>query len=360
MLYLFARAGTEESSMHLMKSKESAAIRGYGAYIPCYRLPTTEIAKVWKGGGSGPNVEKAVAGMDEDTVTMAIEASRYAMEMARADSLGAVLVGTESKPYAVKPTSTMVAQALGQHYTLAADLEFACKAGTEAIQMITGLVGSGMIKTGLAVGMDTVQGRPGDELEYTAASGGAAFVIGKMDKRAIAAIECSTSFVSDTGDFWQRAYERYPRHLSRFTGEPGYFSHIEASVSALFKETGCKPTDFAYAVFHQPDPKSPVAVATKLGFSMDQVKVGLLNPAIGNAYAGSSLLGLAAVLDQAKPGDKILVASFGSGAGSDALCIEALGGIEKARGVSPTVKSMVERNLKIDYSTYAKFRGKLL
>ncbi|MGD0145360.1 MAG: hydroxymethylglutaryl-CoA synthase [Nitrososphaerales archaeon] len=342
-----------------MKSSRPAAILGYGAYIPLYRIPTSEIARIWKGGGSGPNTEKAVASMDEDTVTMAIEAARYAMKMAGTTNLGAIFVGTESKPYAVKPTSTMVAQALGQHYTLAADLEFACKAGTEAIQAITGLVGSGMIEAGLAVGMDTAQGRPGDDLEYAAASGGAAYVIGKSGKNAVAVIDCSTSFVSDTGDFWRRAHEKYPRHLSRFTGEPAYFHHIESSVKTLFKETGHKPSDFAYAVFHQPNPRFPVEVATRLGFTMEQIKTGLLNPMIGNTYAGSSPIGLAAVLDEAKPGDKILLASFGSGAGSDAFCIEVLDGIRKTRGVNPTVKSMIQRGLKIDYSTYSKFRDKL-
>ena len=345
--------------MYLMQSKNRAAIHGYGAYLPYYRLPTTEIARVWKGGGSGPNVEKAVASMDEDTVTMAIEASRQAMRMSGTKSLGAVFVGTESKPYAVKPTITIVAQALGQHHTLAADIEFACKAGTEAMQGITGLVGSGMIDAGLAIGMDTAQGRPGDDLEYTAASGGAAFVIGKNDKRAIAVIDCSTSFVSDTGDFWRRAHERYPRHLSRFTGEPAYFYHIENSVKTLFKETGHKASDFAYAVFHQPNPRFPVEVAARLGFMMDQIKTGLLNPLIGNTYAGSSFIGLAAVLDEAKPGDKILLASFGSGAGSDAFCLEVKDGIEKKRGINPTVKSMMRRGSKIDYSTYSKFRDKL-
>src|SRR5271157_1052664 len=342
-----------------MKSNLPAAFRGYGAYVPYYRLPTSEIARIWKGGGSGPNVEKAVASMDEDTVTMAIEASRHAVKMAGTDSLGAIFVGTESKPYAVKPTSTIVAQAHGQHHTLAADLEFACKAGTEAIQVITGLVGSGMIQNGLAIGMDTAQGRPGDDLEYTAASGGAAFVIGRKDRKAIAAIECSTSYVSDTGDFWRRAHERYPRHLSRFTGEPAYFFHIESSVRTLFKETGHKPSDFKYAVFHQPNPRFPVEVATRLGFTMDQIKTGLLNPMIGNTYAGSSPIGLAAVLDEAKPGDKILLASFGSGAGSDAFCLEVLDGITRTRGINPTVRSMMERSTKIDYATYSKFRDKL-
>jgi hydroxymethylglutaryl-CoA synthase len=345
--------------MHLMKSSKPSAILGYGIYIPFYRISTSEIARVWKGGGSGPNAEKAVASMDEDTTTMAIEAARYAMKMAGITNLGAVFVGTESKPYAVKPTSTMVAQALGQHHILAADLEFACKAGTEAIQVIMGLVGSGMIEAGLAIGMDTAQGRPGDELEYGAASGGAAYVIGKKRKDAIAQIDCSTSFVSDTGDFWRRAQEKYPRHLSRFTGEPAYFYHIESSVRTLFRETGHKPSDFAYAVFHQPNPRFPVEVATRLGFTMDQIKTGLLNPMIGNTYAGSSPIGLAAVLDEAKPGDKILLASFGSGAGSDAFCIEVLDGIKKTRGINPTVKSMIQRSLKIDYSTYSKFRDKL-
>ena len=304
-------------------------------------------------------MEKSVAAMDEDTVTMAIDASRKAMKMAGTKRLGAVFVGTESKPYAVKPTSTIVAQALGQHHTLAADLEFACKAGTEAMQVVTGLVGSGMIEAGLAIGMDTAQGKPGDDLEYTASSGGAAYVIGKKDKKAIAVIDCSTSFVSDTGDFWRRSHERYPRHLSRFTGEPAYFFHIESSVKTLFEETGHKPSDFKYAVFHQPNPRFPVEVATRLGFTMEQIKTGLLNPLIGNTYAGSSPIGLAAVLDEAKPGDKILLASFGSGAGSDAFCLEVLDGITRTRGINPTVRSMMERSTKIDYATYSKFRDKL-
>jgi hydroxymethylglutaryl-CoA synthase len=345
--------------MYLMKSSAKVAIRGYGGYIPYYRLPTTEIARVWKGGGSGPNVEKAVGAIDEDSVTMAIQAAQYAMAMADVKRLGAVFVGSESHPYAVKPTSTIVAQALGQHHTLAADMEFACKAATEAIQVVTGLVGSGMIPAGLAIGVDTAQGRPGDDLEYTAASGGAAFVLARNDKKAIATIDASTSFVSDTSDFWRRSRERYPRHLSRFTGEPAYFYHIENAVGSFFKETGLKPGDFKYAVFHQPNPRFPVEVADRLGFSMEQIKTGLLNPMIGNTYAASSPMGLAAVLDEATPGDRILLASFGSGAGSDVFSFTVQKAIEEKRGKNPTMKEMLARSHKIDYSAYAKYRGKL-
>src|SRR3989442_7349968 len=275
-----------------MKSRERVGIKGYGAYIPFQRVPTREVPRVWKGGGSGQNVEKAVASIDEDTVTMAIEASQYAMKMSGIEELGAIFVGTESKPYAVKPTSTIVAQALGQHYTLAADLEFACKAATEAVQVITGLVGSGMIHNGLAIGVDTAQGRPGDELEYTAASGSAAFVISKFDKDAIASIDCSSSFVSDPGEFWRRAQEKYPRHLSRFTGEPAYFFHVEKTAWNLFEETGLKPSDFTYAVFHQPNPRFPVEVAARLGFTAGRPQGGLVYLPLSDADATSSPLGL--------------------------------------------------------------------
>ena len=343
-----------------MRTSTPIAIEGYGAYIPFYRLPTTEISRVWHGGGSGANKEKAVASSDEDTTTMAVEAARVAVEMAHVGNrLGAVFVGTESKVYAVKPTSTIVAQALGCHETLAADFEFACKAGTEAMQVISGLVGSGMIEHGLACAIDTAQGRPGDDLEFTAASGGAAFVIGRATEDTIAKILGSVTYVSDTGDFWRRQGEKYPRHLSRFTGEPAYFHHVETAVKNLFSEFKMKPSDFEFAVFHQPNPRFPVEAATRLGFTMKQIETGLLNPMIGNTYSGSSPLGLAAVLDIAKPGDRILLCSFGSGAGSDAFIIETQQSLPEKRKIGVPVRELIENNMRIDYGMYTKFRDKL-
>jgi len=341
-----------------LKPVSSVGILGYGAYVPIYRLPTTEVARVWRGEGAGPNKEKAVAHDDEDTFTMACEMARRAVRMAGVDKLGAVLIGTESKPYVVKPTSTILAQALRQHLTLAADLEFACKAGSEAMQFNIALVASGMIPAGLAVGVDTAQGRPGDELEYTAGSGGAAFVIGK-GKEALATFEASTSYVSDTGDFWRRPGEKFPSHLGRFTGEPAYFHHVESCVKAHLEETGHKPSDYNWAVFHQPNPRFPVEAGLRLGFKMEQMEPGLLNPLIGNTYAGSSLIGLAATLDVAKPGDRILMCSFGSGAGSDAFTLDVTDRIVERRKLGVSVRSLVERSVKVDYAVYTRFRGKL-
>ncbi|HIJ99891.1 TPA: hydroxymethylglutaryl-CoA synthase [archaeon] len=340
-------------------------IVGYGSYIPYYRIKTEEIARVW---GANPESikkglmvsEKSVPGPDEDAVTIATEASRNALALADIDpeKIGAVYVGSESHPYSVKPSSTIVAEAIeATPIMTAADLEFACKAGTAGMQICMGLVGSGMAEYGLAVGADTSQGAPGDPLEYTAAAGGAAFIIGKDN--LLAKIESTSSFTTDTPDFWRRPGEAYPKHGGRFTGEPAYFKHIVSCTEQILKDSGYEVKDFKYFVPHQPNGKFPRIAAKKLGFTEEQVSPSLLVERIGNTYSGASVLGLAAVLDQAEEGDKILLTSYGSGAGSDSFILETTGRLEKVRGNAPSVESQIEHKHYIDYATYAKYRGKI-
>jgi hydroxymethylglutaryl-CoA synthase len=346
----------------LKKPNMEVGIVGYGAYVPRYRLPATEVSKMWKGGGEGvPIKEKAVNGLDEDVISMSIEAARNAMDRARIDpqDIRAVWVGSESHPYAVKPTSTIVAEAIGAvPNTQAADWEFACKAGTEAMQAAIGFVGSGMARYALSIGMDTAQGRPGDALEYTAAAGGAAIVIGPGEE-AVAIIEGSYSFVTDTPDFWRRAHANYPSHGDRFTGEPAYFKHVMGAAQALMEALEHTPADYQWAVFHQPNEKFPRRVAKMLGFSPEQIEPGLLSPRIGNTYAGSAIIGLTATLDVAKPGDRILVVSYGSGAGSDAFSLVVQDKLDQARNWAPKTEDYIARRIEIDYATYTRYRDKL-
>jgi len=345
-----------------MRPLREVGIVGYGAYIPRYRLPISEVARVWRGGGADvPIQKKAVPGLDEDTVTMAIEAARNALARSQVDpsEIRAVWVGSESHPYAVKPTSTIVAQAIGAvPHVLAADWEFACKAGTEAIQAAVGLVGSGMAEYALSIGADTAQSRPGDVLEYTAGAGAAAFLIGPAEE-SLALIEGSTSYVTDTPDFFRRSGQRYPQHTGRFTGEPAYFHHIESAARHLLEELGARPGDFTYAIFHQPNVKFPRRVAQRLGFTLEQLEAGMLVDEIGNAYAGSSLLGLTAVLDVAQPGERIFLASFGSGAGSDAFSLLVTELIEGRQNRAPLTRDYIARQVEIDYATYTRYRRKL-
>ncbi|NCP85798.1 MAG: hydroxymethylglutaryl-CoA synthase [Anaerolineae bacterium CG_4_9_14_3_um_filter_57_17] len=353
---------TSQSSHTLLKPNRPVGITGYGAYVPRYRIPAREIARVWAGGKGGlPIKEKAVPGLDEDVITMSIEAARNAMARAQIDpqELRAVWVGSESHPYAVKPTSTVVAEAIGAvPHIQAGDWEFACKAGTEAIVAAIGFVGSGMAEYALAIGMDTAQGKPGDALEYTAAAGGAAFVLGPAEN-GLATINATYSYVTDTPDFWRREYQKYPEHGVRFTGEPAYFQHILSSSRTLMEELGVSAKDYRWAVFHQPNAKFPQRAAQMLGFTPEQTAPGLLSPVIGNTYSGASIIGLTAILDIAEPGDRILLASFGSGAGSDAMDITVTEKIDARRDLAVKTQEYIARRTEIDYATYARYRGKI-
>ena len=349
-------------SERLMRPARAVGIVGYGAYVPRYRLPASEVSRIWTEGETVlPIKEKAVPGLDEDVATMSIEAARNALARAGTDpeDIRAVWVGSESHPYAVKPTSTIVAEAIGAvPNTQAADWQFACKAGTEAMQAAIGFVGSGMAAYALAIGMDTAQGRPGDALEYTAGAGGAAYLLGQADE-SLAVFEGSYSYVTDTPDFWRRPGEKYPEHGQRFTGEPAYFKHITGAAEQLLAATGTTAKDYRYAVFHQPNAKFPQKAGQMLGFSSEQIKPGLLVSVIGNTYAGSALIGLTAVLDVAQPGDRLLVVSFGSGAGSDAFALRVTDHIVERRDRAPKTRDYIARRVEIDYAMYARLRGKL-
>ncbi len=351
-----------DGNARLLRTIREVGITGYGAYVPRYRLPAAEVSRVWTDElGGTPVKEKSVAGLDEDVATMSIEAARNALARAQIDPtrIRAVWVGSESHPYAVKPTSTIVAEAIGAvPNTLAADWEFACKAGSEAMQAAIGFVGSGMASYALSIGMDTAQGRPGDALEYTAAAGGAAYLIGPAEE-SLAVFEATYSYVTDTPDFWRRAHEIYPSHGDRFTGEPAYFTHLLAAARTMLDELGAEPGDFAYAVFHQPNVKFPQRAAKILGFTPKQIETGLLAGRIGNTYAGSSLIGLTAVLDIAKPGERLLMVSYGSGAGSDAMALRVTDFVTERQSRAPKTEDYIARRTEIDYATYARYRGKL-
>jgi hydroxymethylglutaryl-CoA synthase len=339
-------------------------IVGYGAYVPKYRIRTEEISKVWGADGDrlakGLNVsEKSVPAIDEDAVTISVEAARLALRHSKVKprDIEAVYVGSESHPYAVKPTATIVAEAIEATPDLtAADYEFACKAGTAAIQTCMALVKSKLITNGLAIGADTSQGRPGDALEYTASAGGAAFIIG--EDKVIAEIKDTYSFTTDTPDFWRREGQEYPKHGSRFTGQPAYFKHVSSASKKIMERNNLKPDDFKYVVFHQPNGKFPLVVAAMLGFKKEQVEEGLLTPVIGNTYSGATPIGLTALLDAAHAGDLILATSYGSGAGSDSFIIEVKKRIEKNRNPYP-IRERIKDKEYIDYSRYAKHKGKI-
>jgi hydroxymethylglutaryl-CoA synthase len=337
-----------------------AGIISYGIYVPQYRIRLEEIALAWDKNPdeivSALHVEeKSVPNYDEDAVSMGVEASLIALQRAKlpAPAIQSVFVGSESHPYAVNPTSSTVAEILGVgNDYFAVDLEFACKAAAAGIGITAGLVDSRKVTYGLVIGSDTAQAKPRDILEFTACSAAGAFILGNDNDKIIAKILAMSSFTSDTPDFWRRDGAAYPSHAGRFTGEPAYFHHVISEGQKLLAQSGLTPQDFAYCVIHMPNGKFPRIAAKKLGFSDEQLKPSLTVDKIGNPYSASTLLGLASVLDIAKPHQKIFFVSYGSGAGSDGFIFETTKNITKREGVS--VSDLIAKKKEIGYLEYLK------
>ncbi|MCS7125282.1 MAG: hydroxymethylglutaryl-CoA synthase [Candidatus Bathyarchaeota archaeon] len=341
------------------KEYDVPGIVGYGVYTSRFRIRE----------GS---MERAVPFIDEDAITAAVEAGKLALIHSGVDStlIGKVYVGSESNPYAVKPIASKVAQVLklGEEDedvqgVDAVDTEFACKAATSMFKDAASLVNYPKIGASYAmvIGTDNSQAAPrdcpGGELDFFVGYGGCAYIFGKTD--VIAELEGWYSCTSDTPDFWRRDGEPYPMHGGRFTGDPAYFKHIRKAARRLMEKLGLKPSDINYFVAHQPNVAFPVRIAKELGFKEEQYTPSLQVAKFGNTYSGSSPVGLAAVLDVAKPNERILIVSYGSGAGSDAYSFITTSQIvEKRQRQKMTVKYQAENPFLeyVDYNTYRRLK----
>lgn len=330
----------------------------YGFYLPKYRIKVDEIAQVW--GKNADEIkkslqieEKTVAGADEDSLTMAYEASRMALSNFNDDlsKIKIVFFGSETPVYAVNPTSTILAEFLGiEKNYLALDHQFACKAATGAMISALGLIRSGFSDYGLVCASDKATAKTHDALEYTASSGSVSLLLGKDD--LILEVLDYHTFSSDTPDFWRREGIRYPNHGGRFTGKPSYFAHIVGAAYQILKKTQLKPENFSYAIFHMPNGKFPQEVGKILGFKDNQLRESLVVSYLGNSYTASALMGLMPVLEKAQEGQLIFFASYGSGAGSDVFVFKTTKNLNKKR--KEFRKKVLEKQY-INYSTYLKF-----
>jgi len=307
-------------------------IVGYGSYVPRFRIKAEDIAHQWGADAEAYKrglllEEKTVPGPDEDTITISVAAARYAVTRAGIDpqKIGACYIGSESHPYAVKPSGTVLIDAIGAGPEChVADFEFACKAGTEAMYVAYSHVKSGEMEYALGIGADTSQGAAGDALEYTASAGGAAYIMGAKD--VAAEITCT----------------------------------VLSATRGILAKSGLKPSDFRFAIFHMPNGKFPLRAGKILGFEQEQLEQGWVVNLMGNTYSGSSPTGLAACLDVAKPDDQILITSFGSGAASDSFVLRCTDRIAEIQDLAPKVRDQLrDGRIHLDYGKYVAYRGKI-
>ena len=345
-----------------------SGIIGYGSYIPRDRITRAEInqqlGKPTEYGIALGVDQKSVCAPNEDTFTMAVEASLDIFENRNTENgirnkgkiseltvlsstsplaggikggrenstdhkskiknlkskISHCFLASETPVYAVKPTSVMIASALGLPREInALDVEFACKAGTAALNLARKCVTHN--EYALACAADNAQADPHDALYYTAAAGAASYLIGHDDDECLAVFsDCWVSLCEDRHDFWRHHGQPHPNHAGRFTVH-SYDTLVTEAITLFLEQTRTKVEDYHHVVLHQPNAKLPRQVAKKIGITESQLAAGFIVPHTGNTYAANVPLALANALDHATPEQKILVCSYGSGSGSDCFAL---------------------------------------
>lgn len=345
-------------------------ILAYGVALPVHRIAAQDIWQVWK--NMAPDMfdkmsigERGVLGPDEDTLTLAREAGRIALERSGlpATSIGAVFLGTGTSPYATKAAASVLIDALGlPPSALAADIQCADKSGSTAIRLAAALVETGQVDFALVVAADTINRHtaPGMVLEYVASAAAVAFILGKQDP--IARLEAFATHTWDQNDYYRLEGERYIQPGAGFYGwvaNWGLLDHVIPAGQALFEQTGLKPEDFAKFAVPAKTGLRPLMVMGKLGLDIMQVLPYVLTAQIGDCGAAGVPLSLAHILDWAEPGERIGVIDYGSGAGCDAWSLVTTGLVVDCRPVDPVI-ACLDNKIMVDYATMLKFEHKML
>jgi 2-acetylphloroglucinol acetyltransferase len=351
--------------------KRRVGITSYGTYIPRHRMMVEESVRVWENAlvtmlkDKTLVSERVVLAPDEDTITMAVEAGRQALSRWNGTyrQLGGLFLGTCTNPYDSRPSATLVAEALGdQPWLSCADVQFSTRSGTAALQVARAMVASGAVASVMAIGSDAMNrhAAPGTLPEYAASAGAGALIVGDQPDDIVAELGPFTTFCSDLSDAFRLEGERYIRSggTAAVDSGVGLFRHVAQAVRRHLGQHKLEPHHFTHVVFQQPFGVSPIALASRLGFRMEQVQTGLVAYELGDLGSASVLVALAAVLDRAHPGDTILVAAYGFGAGADVATLRVTPAMERFRRTPPTVERQIQHKVLVDYATAMKYEGK--
>jgi len=327
-------------------------IVGVGAYVPRYRLSGKMLGQIWGGGGSG---ERAVANYDEDSLTMAVEASLSCLEGRDRSRIGACFFASTSPPYIEKSNATLLATVADLNTeVVTADIGASLRCGTTALQLAMELVRAGSTGQALVAASDMRPAAPGTDMEALLGDGAAAVLVG--DQEPIASFEGAYAVSHEFSDVWRNAGDRYLQASPdlTFVRAYGLDSHLQEAVEGLLRKTGRKREDIAKLVLYAPDARLHAALGRQLRFSETAM---LKEPVIGragNTGSASTFLGLASALEEAKPHDQILVVSYGNGA--EALLFQATPKLAETRFARPLSAQLAAGAPLSHYGKLLRFR----
>ena len=324
-------------------------ITSVGAYIPMYRLQREEIARMWgtKGIGGG----KAVAGYDEDSITMAVAAVRECQRRCAGKAEGLYFASTTA-PYQEKQSAAIIAGVAGLNRECnTADFANSLRSSTAALKSAHDAVKSGSNSQVLVSASDCRLGKPKGRFEQLFGDAAAAVSIGS--EGVIAEIESYYSIYSDFTDVWRTASDRFADSgEGRFIGDEGYFPIMHEAISGIMETLSLNPDDFSKIVFTASDARQHPDLAERLKFDASQVQSPFFSE-IGHMGTAGALVMLIAALEEAKPGDRILLANYGDGA--DAFVLTATQAIIDFP-FKPLVQDQLKKSRSIDYGTYLSWR----
>jgi 3-hydroxy-3-methylglutaryl CoA synthase/uncharacterized OB-fold protein len=330
-------------------------IAAYGAYIPHTRLPLA-LAAGRPAREGGP--EKAVAGHDEDAVTMAVAAALDCLagldgsfERERVDAL---YFASTSYPFREKQGAALVAKALDlRRDVLTQDFSGSLRAGTGALEAALHAVAAGAAQCALVVASDCRMGAPRSPLEAKLGDGAAAFLV--RDADPVARFEASHAIADELQDLWRTDGERFTHTWEdRFVVQEGFTPNALGVVRGLLSRTGLGAEDFARVALQAPDARSLGGVARKLKIPPERLQ-DLLFGRLGHAGTAFAPLLLAAALEQAAPGERLLVASVGDGA--HALAFQTTEQLSKRRPRRGVSGHLARRRALPAYDVYLRSRN---
>jgi hydroxymethylglutaryl-CoA synthase len=335
-----------------------AGIASYGAYIPLHRLGRSELHRAWGGMGMlGMSVpgEKAVASYDEDSVTMGVEAAIDCMRDIDPKAVDGLFFASTTHPYSEKQSSAIASAALDMGRQIkAADFAGSLRAGTIAMSSALDAVQAGSAGALLVIAADTRLGAPSGLMEQSYGDGSAAFLMGNDD--GIATVEASHSICDEFSGVWRASTDTFVRSWEdRMVLDTGYSPIMSEAMSGVMDKCGLKPGDFAKAVYYAPlDVRAHSKLARSLGFDPAQVQDPMFLT-VGNTGTALAMMMLVSALEEAKPGDRILFASYGNGA--DALVLKVTDAMEKMGSRRGMKAHMESKRLLTNYERYLRWRG---
>ncbi|KAA0232259.1 MAG: hypothetical protein JJLCMIEE_03303 [Acidimicrobiales bacterium] len=298
-----------------------AFIAGHGAYVPPWRLPREQIAAVW--GGPPVPGERAVAGRDEDTLTMAVEAALDCLSGLDTDSdaIDAVFFASTTPPYAEKHAAASVAAVLGcRRDVITTDVTDTLRAATSALRLAAQAVQGGSARTALVVASDARIGEPDSLSEQMLGDGAAAVLVG--DTGAVRLSE-SAAVAADFLGPWRRTGESLVRSFEgKFETEYGCRRMLVEATEAVLERAGLRADEVSRFVLAAPDPRTARQAGGAFGYDSGEPHDDLFLQ-VGFTGAAHPLLCLGATIEAAVAGERLVLAAFGEGADAFVLDVEA-------------------------------------